>query len=234
MTDVRIATGAEQPIHSDGFVSTVTGSEGDLVGLDGDGELIAADAATGTAVHAVGVLTGPVDDSSSYPTGQFEYAGKAAEANRALINDTKVGVIKYGAEIENQDADWSFSEGEPVYLDEGGGYTQTAPSDPGDLVQEVGTAVAEEVVFLNIQDDYDTVTTNDGDATFSGDASATAFDIAHGLSSAPSNYQVTPTSSEAGKEHYVSAVDGTNITVTFASAPASGTDNVTFNWRAEE
>lgn len=157
MVDVRIATSAEAPINSDGAVSTVTGSEGDLVGMNSDGDLIAADAATGTAEPAVGVLATPVDDPSNYPTGQFEYAAKTAEANRANINDEKVGYVKYGVELYNQDEDWNFTPGDKVYLAEGGGYTQTAPSDAGDLVQVVGVAHGAETVFVDIQIDYTTV-----------------------------------------------------------------------------
>jgi hypothetical protein len=157
MTDVRIATGAEQPINSDGAVSTVTASEGDLVGMNGDGDLVAADAATGTAIPAVGVMGVPVDDPSTYPSGQFEYAAKVAEANRATINNEKVGLLKYGVELYNEDEDWGFTPGEPVYLGEGGGYTQTPPSDSGDLVQYVGQAHGAETVFLDIDGDYTTV-----------------------------------------------------------------------------
>lgn len=158
MTNAQIATSAEQPINSDGAVSTVEAEEGDLVGLDSDGEIVAADAATGVAIPAVGVLATPVDDPSSYPTGQFEYAAKQAESNRALINETKVGFVRYGVEIENVDQDWGFTPGEPVYLAEGGGYTQTAPSDAGDLDQCVGVAgPSGETVFLEIQADYTTV-----------------------------------------------------------------------------
>jgi hypothetical protein len=157
MADPTIATSAEQPINSDGAVSTVEAGEGDLVGLDGQGEIVAADAATGTAVAAVGVLATPVDDPSNYPGGQFEYAANLAESNRALINDTKVGFVRYGVEIVNQDEDWAFNPGEPVYLGEGGGFTQTKPADAGDLVQYVGTAVSAETVFLEIDGDYTTV-----------------------------------------------------------------------------
>lgn len=235
MTDVRIATGAEQPINSDGFVSTVTGSEGDLVGLNDDGEIVAADAASGTQVAAFGVLATPVDDHSNYPSAdQFEFAAKLAESNRADINAGKVGLVRYGVELTNEDSDWGFTENDPVYLDTGGGYTQTAPSGVDELVQRVGVAHEEEAITLDIQQDYSRIDYNSGDATFSGDASATAFDIAHGLSSTPTVYEVQPTSSEAAKEHYVSGVDDTNITVTFASAPADASDNVTFNWSAEE
>lgn len=158
MVDARIATSAEQPINSDGTVSTVAAAEGDLVGMNSDGDLVAADAATGTAISAVGVLGTPVDDPSSWPGGQFEYAANVAEANRAQINDTKVGFIRYGVEIVNEDADWGFTPGEPVYLAEGGGWTQTKPSDSGDLVQYLGVALPDgESVFLDIDGDYTTV-----------------------------------------------------------------------------
>lgn len=158
MVDARIATSAEQPINSDGAVSTIEAEEGDLVGLNGDGDLVAADAATGTAVAAVGVLATPVDDPSNYPGGQFEYAANTAESNRAQINDTRVGYVRYGAEIVNEDEDWGFDQGDPVYLAEGGGFTQTAPSDTGDLEQYVGYALPDgESVFLEIDGDYTTV-----------------------------------------------------------------------------
>lgn len=158
MTDARIATGAEQPIHSDGAVSTVEAAEGDLVGLNSDGDYVAADAATGTAVQAVGVLATPVDDPTNYPGGQFEYAAQVANANRAQINDQRVGHVRYGAEIVNEDEDWGFTPGEPVYLAEGGGFTQTAPSDTGDLEQYLGYALDDgESVFLEIDGDYTTV-----------------------------------------------------------------------------
>lgn len=158
MTDARIATSAEQPVNSDGAVSTVEAGEGDLVGLNGDGDLVLADAATGTAVAAVGVLATPVDDPSNYPSGQFEYAALTAESNRAQINDTRVGYVRYGAEIVNEDEDWGFTPGDPVYLAEGGGFTQTAPSDAGDLEQYLGYAQPDgESVFLEIDGDYTTV-----------------------------------------------------------------------------
>jgi hypothetical protein len=157
MVNVKIATSAEQPIHSDGAVSTVTGEEGDLVGLDGNGELVAADAATGSAQPAVGLLATPVEDPSNYPSGQFEYAAKTAEANRAAINDHKVGYVRYGVEIVNKDEDWGFTPGEPVYLAEGGGFTQTKPSDAGDLVQCLGYAIDAESVMFEVNPDYTTV-----------------------------------------------------------------------------
>jgi hypothetical protein len=157
MTDVRIATSAEQPINSDGAVSTVTGEEGDLVGLDSSGELVAADADDAAAVPAIGVLATPVDDPANYPDGQFEYAAKLAEANRTLINDQKAGFVRYGVEIVNEDEDWGFTPGEPVYLDVGGGFTQSEPTGTtGNVLQSLGVATGNEQVFLDIDADYDT------------------------------------------------------------------------------
>jgi hypothetical protein len=159
MVNVTIATSAEQPINSDGAVPAEVGQEGDLVGLNGSGEVVQADAATGVAIPAVGVLATPIDDESTYPTGQFEFAAKTAEANRASIqNGKKVGFVRYGAEIHNRDEDWNFTPGEPVFLGEGGGWTQTKPSNSGDLVQYVGWAAPDgETVFLDIDGDYTTV-----------------------------------------------------------------------------
>lgn len=157
MVDARISTSAEQPIHSNGAVSTVTGVEGDLVGLDGSGELVAADAATGTQVPALGVLATSVDDPSGYPSGQFEYAATHAESNRASINNEKVGYVMRGVEVVNEDEDWNFttSGDNRVYLDEGGGYTQTEHTDAGDIKQVVGRAIDDgNTVYVDVQHDY--------------------------------------------------------------------------------
>lgn len=158
MVDTRIATSAEQPVNSHGSVSTEVVAEGDLVSQNADGDFVAADAASGNAYPAVGLMATPVDDPSGYPGGQFEYAAKQAESNRAAINEDKVGCIKYGAEIVNEDGDWNFStDGDSrVYLATGGGYTQTPPSTSGDVVQVVGHAVDDgNTIYLDIQTDYE-------------------------------------------------------------------------------
>lgn len=156
MVNPKIATSAEQPINVDGAVSTVTGDEGDLVGLDGSGELVAADAATGTAIPAVGLLAASVDDLSNY-SGDPQIVQSLIESNRELVNDDKVPYVRYGVEVVNKDQDWGFTPGEPVYLAEGGGFTQTKPADSGDLVQSLGVAVEAEVIHLDIDPDYTTV-----------------------------------------------------------------------------
>jgi hypothetical protein len=144
MADPYIATSAEQPINSDGAVSTIAGGEGALVGLNSDGELVQADAATGPA---------------NFPAegGDFEFARTVGESQYNTINEEKVGYVRYGVEVHNRDEDWNFTPGEPVYLAEGGGFTQTEPSNSGDLVQCLGYAIEAEYVMLEIDADYNTV-----------------------------------------------------------------------------
>jgi parallel beta-helix repeat protein len=76
------------------------------------------------------------------------------------------------------------------------------------------------------------VTENSGKSTFSGDGSTTTFTIAHGLAKQPTKVLVTAGSDAAKGDFYVTA-DATNITVTYATAPPSGTNNVVLNWYAE-
>ena len=75
-------------------------------------------------------------------------------------------------------------------------------------------------------------TENSGTATFSGDGTTTQFSIAHGLVSTPTKVLVTPMSSDAASDFYVTA-DDTNIYINYKSAPPSGTDNLKFSWYAE-
>lgn len=70
-----------------------------------------------------------------------------------------------------------------------------------------------------------------GRSTQSGNGSATAFTIAHSLFSAPTHVAVTPGSTDAKGSFYATA-DATNITVTYDTAPISGTNNVVLNWQA--
>ena len=72
---------------------------------------------------------------------------------------------------------------------------------------------------------------NGGPAIFSGDGSTTTFSIPHSLVQTPITYYVQKATSGLPDIDYVEA-DGTNLTVHFKSAPASGTDNVKLRWYA--
>jgi hypothetical protein len=70
-------------------------------------------------------------------------------------------------------------------------------------------------------------------ATFSGNGVNKVFTINHICWTTPSNVQVTPASAAAEIAFAVTAITSSQITVTFASAPASGTNNVVLHYRAE-
>mgnify|MGYP000324330108 CR=1 FL=1 len=155
MVHARIATGAEQPINRDGAVSQYAGEEGDLVGMDANGDWVLADADSGTAVNAAGVLAAPVTDPADF---SHEELRVIIESERELIGESRIGVVKYGVIIENADEDWGFDPGQPVYLDVGGGYTQAEPSAAGDVVQVVGLATDDgEAVFVDVESGYEVV-----------------------------------------------------------------------------
>lgn len=155
MVHVRVATGAEQPINRDAAVSQIAGEEGDLVGMNADGDWVAADADSGVAQKASGLLAAPVTDPADFPNEELRLI---VESERELIGENRIAVIKYGVILENADEDWGFTPGEPVYLAPGGGFTQTEPSAVGDLVQVVGEATDDgEAVWLDIETGYDVV-----------------------------------------------------------------------------
>ncbi|WP_218827808.1 hypothetical protein [Halorubrum halodurans] len=136
-------------------MSQLAGEEGDLVGMNPDGDWVAADADSGVAQKASGVLAAPVTDPADFPNEELRII---VESERELVGDTRIAVVKYGVILENADEDWGFTPGEPVYLGPGGGFTQTKPSAVGDLVQVVGEATDDgEAVFLDVETGYDVV-----------------------------------------------------------------------------
>mgnify|MGYP006275564121 CR=1 FL=1 len=155
MANVKIATGAEQPINRDGAVSQFAGEEGDLVGMDANGDWVAADADNGSPQKASGILAAPVTDPSNFPNEELRVI---VESERELVGVNRIAVVKYGVILENSDEDWGFTPGEPVYLAPGGGFTQTKPSTSGDIVQVVGEATDDgEALFLDVETGYDVV-----------------------------------------------------------------------------
>lgn len=68
-----------------------------------------------------------------------------------------------------------------------------------------------------------------GSTTRSGDASTTVFTIAHGAGTTPTYASVVPSSVDALGDYRID-VDDTNITITYQSAPPTGTNNLEFFW----
>jgi len=84
-----------------------------------------------------------------------------------------------------------------------------------------------------LKDNFDYKTENSGSAEITGDGSTTSFTISHGLSSTPSIVLITPTnSSMASATWWVSAKSSSTFTITFSTAPSSGT-KLSFDWYAE-
>ncbi|RFB07677.1 right-handed parallel beta-helix repeat-containing protein [Bacillus sp. OE] len=69
---------------------------------------------------------------------------------------------------------------------------------------------------------------------FSGDGVSTTKTIPHGLSATPNAYFVQAVSLDAGNAVIKRVVaNSTDLIVTFNTAPVSGSNNITLNWRAE-
>ncbi|WP_425401266.1 hypothetical protein [Algiphilus sp.] len=71
-----------------------------------------------------------------------------------------------------------------------------------------------------------------GTDTQSGNGAATTFNVAHGLGNTPTSVNVTPRSTAASEKFWVSSLTSTNIVLTYASAPASATDNLVWDFQA--
>lgn len=182
MSDFNIATGEEMPLNRTGIANVqITGEkQGVPVGIDTTGtenKLVAADAASDASedgsepIQAIGVLF----NREVLPDGQYggvnTHPWDDVEAQIYEENRTKVGdrctVVRSGIEMVNDGAALDLTEGEPVYLDVGGGLTQTAPSGSGEAVQVLGVATskianeldpgngAKERLFLEVDADYD-------------------------------------------------------------------------------
>jgi hypothetical protein len=181
MTDFNIATGEEQPLNRTGFENVqLTGEhQGVPVGIDNSGaepKLVRADAASdandgGSApVQAVGVLfpreVMPADLSNVNTHPWDDVEAQIYREGRTLAGD-RATVVRNGIEMVNDDSDTSFTPGEPVYLDVGGGFTQTKPSGSGEAVQVLGVAASpiansldpdnseKDRLFLEVDADYE-------------------------------------------------------------------------------
>jgi hypothetical protein len=120
---------------------------------------------------------------------------------------------KYGVYEDNANQDYNYIVGFKVYSAATAKY----------LLQGAHSKVMLDPFYI---------TQNSGTATFSGNGTTTTFTIAHGLAGTPKSYRVEAGSADAKGDKYVTA-DATNLTVTFATAPPDGTNNVVLVWSAE-
>lgn len=74
--------------------------------------------------------------------------------------------------------------------------------------------------------------TREGTSTQSGNGSTKIFNIAHGCFTTPGYFEAWPTSSDAQGTPSLFATS-TNIVITYPVAPPSGTNNLSWTWKAE-
>lgn len=168
MVDFKFAKVKDTPLNRDGETSepSFTGTEGDLIGLtenvDGETEVVGADADSAVAQPAMGVLLEDVRDRSYWSTNLHDNGTMSRQLDEAYdVNRTQPGdevtYVRYGIYLEDVDDEQDFVPNEPVYLAPGGGVTQTAPSASGDLVQVLGVAVDAQTFMLDVDKTYETV-----------------------------------------------------------------------------
>lgn len=151
MADIKIATGAEQPINRHAAVAAEKFEQGDLVGFNGSGEFVKADASNGIA--AVGMAMAPVRDLADYSPGPERLA---VEENYALVGEDRITAIKFGVVAEDGEGALGVSASDRLYLGDAGAVTTTAPSSAGDVVQVVGVGIADDQFVLDVSTDYQT------------------------------------------------------------------------------
>ncbi len=96
---------------------------------------------------------------------------------------------------------------------------------PAWLIGGAGATTQNKVRSLDLH------TVSRGRSTQSGNASTKVFNIAHGLSAAPTNVKITHGSDDATGSPTVTS-DSTNVIITYPVAPPTGSSNLIWNWEA--
>lgn len=220
--------------------------EGDVIGLseDADGNTIAvpADADSANAQPAIGVLMEEVRPRSYWSATLHDNGSMTRrlddlyEKERTQAGD-EITYFTHGIYLEDEDGTVDFTPNEPVYLDVGGGVTQTKPTGSGEVSQKLGVAVNTTTFLLDVEQEFDWAEEqNYGDVALDGDSTngKTTFVVPHGLGVTPTDYRIDATSADAMGDFYVSNVDADSIDVTYGTAPADGTGNVGLHFYAQE
>lgn len=126
----------------------------DLVAINAAGEMVLADALDGVQGQAVGVALTPAFDLSIYngvPQEEF-LKNTAREEHNVLLGEGDIAVAFVNdVRVEDIDGADSLNPGQPVYLAEGGGITQTKPATVGSVVQMLGLAESTNSFLLQTQ-----------------------------------------------------------------------------------
>lgn len=165
--DLNITKARNFPMNRDGETIPVRAEEGDFVGLtentDGEAEIVVADADSAVAEPAMGVLMETVNDPADLNVTGYEDSyieqrqlrREMREQEYTLVGD-EATYITHGIHVTDVDDELNMTPGEPVYLDVGGGVTQTKPTGTGEVQQKVGVAVDAYTFLLDVDFEYQT------------------------------------------------------------------------------
>lgn len=169
MTNFKFAKFKDAPLNRDGETLDPSASlpltEGGTVGLtenvDGDTIVVPADADSAVAQPMIGVLMEDVFARSHWSVTLHDNGTMGRQLDEAYDKERtqagdEVTYFTHGIYLEDEDETVDFTPNEPVYLDAGGGFTQTEPSTTGDLQQVVGVAVSTYRFLLDVDFDYAT------------------------------------------------------------------------------
>lgn len=133
-----------------------------------------------------------------------------------------------------------------VYKHDGTSYSQVGGSGGGvDVENTDGSTLVANASAIQAGTDLDFTDDTDGTATLdytgsgggvttdsvtaSGDGATTTFSLSHSLGSTPAAANVQATSEDASTDFWVSNKTSTAVEITFAAAPPSGTDNLSWD-----
>jgi parallel beta-helix repeat protein len=160
------------------------------------------------------------------------FSGNHCSHNSTLAANTYSGVLLTNSGYNTIASHRIFGVGEQKY-----GIEESGTSDyniiQGNKLE--GNATGGALILgtnTKIRNNTGYATENSGTATFSGNGSTVAFSFAHGLATTPTHVKISAKSDDAAGDWKWSA-DATNVTITFMTAPASGTNNVVFSWEAQ-
>lgn len=164
MTNFKFAKFKDTPLNRDGETLdpevSLPVQEGDVIGLnedvDGNTIVVPADADSAVAQPAVGVQMEEVVDRSHWNVNIHDNGSMSRQLDarydteRTQAGD-EVTYFTHGIYLEDEDGDVDFEPNEPVFLDLGGGVTQTEPSASGEVSQVLGVAVNTTTFLLDVE-----------------------------------------------------------------------------------
>lgn len=216
-------SGKVDPSHTGGYVYDLE---------DGTGTTIPSGAAENWILDPVaGIITSEQEiaelTNNGGTVGAYIYTGSTLDQ---VISQVGVDIEDDGVVVASSVPNINFGTGLNVSGDGDGSVTATV--ELGDFTTDDLPEGSTNLYFTDgrVDDRLNEIRPAFQDA-FSGDGTATEFQIVHGLSVTPAAWLVTPATDDASGFSHVTA-DDTYLYVSYDTPPPSGTGNVVINWTA--